>query len=163
MFSKSSLKIPMSFHSNESSHTNSPTNSPVRFIHVAAASGNILGPLTNNHHDRSAVGGQEGKDRSSVGGLERNSMGGQDRSCVGGSEINSVRGSYVGGAERGIVGGPDEEVRSKLTSRARKQRAESVTAECGEDGVKSIMDILNCADVQLQTSRDFAKKLAKRR
>ena len=57
---------------------------------------------------------------------------------------------------------PDEEVRSKHWA-ARRKRSESVTAECGEDGVKSIKDILSCADVQLQASKDFAEKLAKRR
>ena len=54
-----------------------------------------------------------------------------------------------------------EEVRSK--QRVRRQRSESVTATCGEDGVKNIADILNCADLQLQASRDFAEKLAQRR
>ena len=143
MFSKSFLKIPMSFNSNESSHTNSPAESPVRFIHAAAASSDLLGGMAN-------------------GGSSRHTT--IDRSCVGGHEripeVIQERG-HVGTPEHSI--GQDEEVRSKHSSRARRQRAESVTAVCGENGVKSIMDILNCADVQLQTSKDFAEKLAKRR
>ena len=55
----------------------------------------------------------------------------------------------------------DEEVRSK--PRGQRLRSETVTAECGANGVKSIWDILTCADMQLQASRDFAEKLAKRR
>ncbi len=54
-----------------------------------------------------------------------------------------------------------EEVRSKFGPR--RDRTMSCTAECGDDGVKNIMDIFNCADVQLQMSKDFAEKLAKRK
>jgi hypothetical protein len=68
----------------------------------------------------------------------------------------------VGEQAKSGVGSEDEEVRSKL-SRPRRQRSDTMTAQCGEDGVKSIMDILNCADVQLQASRDFAEKMARRR
>ena len=57
--------------------------------------------------------------------------------------------------------GDGEEVKSKL--RTRRQRSESMTASIGEDGVKNIKDILNCADIQLQASREFADKLAQRR
>ena len=57
---------------------------------------------------------------------------------------------------------PGDEVRSKNRPR-QKRRADSVTAECGEDGVKNIKDILNCADMQLQASKEFAERLAKRR
>ena len=57
-----------------------------------------------------------------------------------------------------------DEIRSELvTGRDRMRSREDVTAKCGEDGVKSIVDILNCADVQLQISRSFVEKLAKRR
>lgn len=57
-----------------------------------------------------------------------------------------------------------EEVRSKTDVRRRKGNdVVSVTAECGEDGVKNISDILSCADLQLQSSRVFVEKLAKRR
>lgn len=59
------------------------------------------------------------------------------------------------------LGPEDEEVRSKLQV-GRRQRAESITAPCGADGVKSIQDILDCADLQLQLSKDFAQVLAKR-
>lgn len=79
----------------------------------------------------------------------------------GGRDLRASAGNSSLGGQRNYVGGLDEEVRSK--PRVRRQRAESVTATCGEDGVKSITDILNCADVQLQTSRDFAEKLAQRR
>ena len=57
-----------------------------------------------------------------------------------------------------------EEIRSKLdTKRQRKRNSLSVTAECGEDGVKSIMDVLECADIQLRISQEFVEKLAKKR
>ena len=117
MFSKPSLKIPFSSHSNESSHANTPRDSPVlRPRNMAATS-------------------SEGVSAGLANGLSRHSAAPDP--------------------------GQDEEVRSK--PRGRRQRAESSTASCGEDGVKSIMDILSCADVQLQASRDFAEKLAKRR
>lgn len=110
MFSKSSIKIPANYHSNESSHSNSPGHSPMLTPKLMAA--------TNDQSGRS------------------NGLRHQDA-------------------------GQDEEVRSK--PRTRKQRSESTTAVSGEDGVKSIKDILNCADAQLQHSREFAEKLAKRR
>ena len=55
----------------------------------------------------------------------------------------------------------DEEVRSKVNSSRR--RYESSSATCGDDGVKSIADILSCADEQLRRSKEFADKLARRR
>ena len=54
-----------------------------------------------------------------------------------------------------------EEVRSKFS--VRQQKSKLSTSTCSEDGVKNILDILNCADEQLATSRIFAEKLAARR
>lgn len=59
-----------------------------------------------------------------------------------------------------------EEVRSKLdVGRRRRKHVISVdtTAKCDESGVKSISDILKCADLQLKSSQLFMEKLAKRR
>ena len=121
MFSKSSIKIPINHHSNDSSCSNSISGSP------ALAQKRMSG--------WDSPGSQE-----SPGSWDPT----QNRSrspC----ETELLK----------------EEVRSKLD--VRLQKPASCTAECGEDGVKSIADILNCADKQLQNSRDFIEKLAKKR
>ncbi len=129
MFCKPTIKIPISsYHSNNSSHTPSPSSSP--------------GTQRHNHSP----------------GTRRHMLSSRDLSqqLANGSGLPSHHPD-----EFRPPLDPGDEVRSK--NRTRQRRAESVTAECGEDGVKSIMDILNCADVQLQASKEFAEKLAKRR
>ena len=77
------------------------------------------------------------------------------------SDLTALANGLHGLTPSQSLGPEDEEVRSK--PQGRRQRTESITAPCGADGVKSIRDILDCADLQLQVSKDFAEVLSKRR